>query len=147
MAANTAAIGRTFAPHIYLVGREKVREYALAVGETNPLYLKLEAARAAGHADVVAPPMFAAVYAGPAFHEALVDPELGIDFEMLVHAGQEFEWGPLVIAGDEITTQVELADVSEKLGMSFYAFASHSRNDRDQEVCRGTWTILVRPRL
>jgi acyl dehydratase len=76
-----------------------------------------------------------------------VEPELGIDFEMLVHGGQEFEWGPLVIAGDEITTRVELADVSEKLGMSFYAFASRSHNDQGQEVCRGTWTILVRPRL
>ena len=42
----------------YAVGREKIREYALAVGETNPLHLDLEAARAAGHADLVAPPMF-----------------------------------------------------------------------------------------
>ena len=46
----------------YAVGREKVREYAHAVGETDPRYLDPEAARAAGFADVVAPPMFAAVY-------------------------------------------------------------------------------------
>ena len=50
----------------YAIGREKVREYAYAVGESEPLYLDVEAARAAGYADVVAPPMFAAVYCGPA---------------------------------------------------------------------------------
>ncbi len=53
---NTEAIGKTFDPTNYAVGREKVREYASAVGETNPLYLDVEAAREAGYADVVAPP-------------------------------------------------------------------------------------------
>jgi len=46
---------------VYAVGREKVREYAYAVGETDPRYLDPDAAREAGFADVVAPPMFAAV--------------------------------------------------------------------------------------
>ena len=67
----------------YAVGREKVREYAHAVGETEPLYLDVEAARAAGHADVVAPPMFDAVYCAPAVGPAILDPEAGIDFAIL----------------------------------------------------------------
>lgn len=138
--------GRSFAAHHYAVGREKVREYARAVGETEPLYLDLDAARAAGHDDLVAPPMFAVVYAGQAFAEAMLDPAVGIDFAMLVHSGQEFEWGPLVLAGDEITTVVTLATVSERLGMKFYEFHSTSVNQRDDEVSRGIWTVLVRPR-
>ena len=52
----TDKIGKRYAPVVYAVGREKVREYALAVGETNPLYHHLDSARAAGHADLVAPP-------------------------------------------------------------------------------------------
>ncbi|HUB76837.1 MAG TPA: MaoC family dehydratase N-terminal domain-containing protein [Solirubrobacteraceae bacterium] len=135
-----------FPLHSYAVGREKVREYARAVGETDPLHLDLEAARAAGHPDLVAPPMFAVVYAGAAFERAMREPELRIDLAMLLHSGQEFEWGELVIAGDEIATRIELADVSERLGMRFYAFTSVSTNQRGEQVCRGTWTVLVRPR-
>src|SRR5687768_826261 len=113
MAINAAVIGKTYPATTYAVGREKVREYAFAVGESEPLYLDVEAARAAGYDDVVAPPMFAVVYAMPAVAQAMFDPEVGIDFARLVHGGQEFEWGPLVVAGDEITTTASVADVSE----------------------------------
>jgi len=64
VAVKTDAIGKAYPAVTYAVGREKVREYAWAVGETNPLYVDVDAARAAGYADVVAPPMFAVVYAG-----------------------------------------------------------------------------------
>jgi acyl dehydratase len=137
---------RTFEPHTHAVSREQIREYAQAVGETNPLHLDVEAARAAGHHDLVAPPMFAVVYCGPAIERALFDPDLSIDFAMLLHSGQAFEWGPLVLAGDEITTEVELAERYERIGMTFYVLASHSRNQRGEEVCRGTWTEVVRGR-
>ena len=63
MPVNTKAIGKPYEPVRYAVGREKIREYARAVGETNPVHLDVEAARAAGYADLVAPPMFAVVYA------------------------------------------------------------------------------------
>jgi acyl dehydratase len=144
MATDAKAL--ELAPHTYAVGREKIREYARAVGETNPLYLDLAAARAAGHADLVAPPMFAVVYCAAAIEQALFHPDLGIDFEMLLHSGQEFEWGPLVVAGDEITTAVSLAEVSERIGMTFYVLASQSRNQRGELVCAGRWTEVVRPR-
>jgi acyl dehydratase len=142
--AQTAPIGKSYPPVTYAVGREKIREYALAVGETNPLHLDPEAAREAGHRDVVAPPMFCVVYCGPALGPALFDPELGIDFARLVHGGQEFEWGPLVVAGDEITTEVEVADVSQRGGMGFYVFESRSDNQDGERVCTGTWTCIVR---
>jgi acyl dehydratase len=126
------------------VGREKIREYARAVGETNPVYLDLDAARAAGYDDLVAPPMFAVVYAGPAVGPTLFDPEVGLDFARMVHGGQEFEWGPLVIAGDEISTVVSVKEISERDGRGFYIFESRSTNQRGEEVVRGTWTNIVR---
>jgi acyl dehydratase len=144
LAVNTQAAGKTFAPTVYAVGREKIREYAHAVGETDPRYLDPEAARAAGYADVVAPPMFAVVYASPAIMPALFDPEIGINFAMLVHGGQEFEWGPLVVAGDEVTSTVTLKDVNEHAGKGFYVFESVSENQRGERVSRGTWTNIVR---
>jgi acyl dehydratase len=144
--AAAEQVPRRFPAHSYAVGREKIREYARAVGETNPLYLDLEAARAGGHPDLVAPPMFAAVYAGSAFEAAMHDPALAIDLAMLLHSGQEFEWQALVCAGDEITTEVTLEAVNERVGMRFYSFRSSSRNQRSEEVSSGIWTVVVRPR-
>ena len=144
MAVSTEAIGKTYPAVSYAVGREKVREYAWAVGETNPLYVDVDAARAAGYADVVAPPMFAVVYAGRAITPALFDPEVGIDFANMLHAGQEFEWGPVVVAGDEISTVMSVRDISERGGMGFYELVTESRNQRDETVCTGTWREIVR---
>ncbi|MBA3749216.1 MAG: MaoC family dehydratase N-terminal domain-containing protein [Solirubrobacterales bacterium] len=144
MAVNTEVIGKTYEPSTYAVGREKVREYARAVGETNPLYLDLDAAREAGHEDIVAPPMFAVVYAMPAVAAGMFDPEVGIEFARLVHAGQEFAWGPLVVAGDEITTTVSVKDVSERGGNGFFVFESISVNGGGETVSTGTWSNIVR---
>jgi len=141
---NTGVVGKAYPATTYVVGREKVREYARAVGETDPLYLDVEAAWAAGHADVVAPPMFAVVYAMPAVAAGMFDPEVGIDFARLVHARQDFRWGPLVVAGDEISTTVSVKDVSERRGSGFYVFESISCNDRGETVCTGTWSNVVR---
>lgn len=144
MPVDTAAVGKRHSPVTYAVGREKVREYANAVGETDPLYLDVDAARAAGYADVVAPPMFAVVYCLPAMARAIFDPEVGIDFARMVHGSQDFEWGSLVVAGDEIATEVEVSDISERDGRGFYVFRSTSRRGDDEVVCTGTWTNIVR---
>ena len=128
----------------YAVGREKVREYAHAVGETDPRYLDPKAARSAGFADVVAPPMFAAVYCGPAIWPALTDPDSGIDFSRLVHGAQEFTWHEPVVAGDEITTEAELEEQSERGGLQFFVFKTTSRNQRGELVSEGRWTNIVR---
>jgi acyl dehydratase len=141
---DAGVIGKVYPATTYAVGREKVREYALAVGETNPLYLDAEAARGAGHADVVAPPMFAVVFSMPAVAQGMFDPAVGIDFARLVHSGQQFTWGPLVVAGDEIATTATLTDVSERAGNSFFVFETTATNQRGETVCVGTWSNVVR---
>jgi acyl dehydratase len=144
LAQKTDAVGKTYPPSNYAVGREKVREFAAAVGEENPLHHDPDAAREAGFADVVAPPMFAVVFGGRAVAPALFDPEVGIDFARMVHGGQEFVWGPPVVAGDEIATEVEVKDVSERGGLQFFVFESRSTNQDGETVCTGTWTNIVR---
>src|ERR1700710_2407727 len=144
MPVNTDAIGKTLPPKIYAIGREKIREFAVAVGETDPLYLDVEAARAAGYEDVVAPPMFAVVYCLPSVWPALFDEEIGIDFGHMVHGGQAFAWGPVVVAGDEISTTTSLKDASERRGNGFFVFESVSVNPAGETVCTGLWTNIVR---
>ena len=128
----------------YAVGREKIREFAAAVGETDPRFHDVEAARAAGFADVVAPPMFASVYAGRAVFPLVMDPEVGIDFSRMVHGGQEFAWHAPVVAGDEITTEAEFAGREKKGELNVFTFTSRSVNQDGELVCEGTWTNIVR---
>ena len=144
MPVNDQAVGRTFPPTTYAVGREKVKEFALATNETNPLHLDVAAARDAGHADVVAPPMFCVVFSAPAMAPAILDPDVGINFALMVHGGQAFRWGPLVVAGDEIETAVSVQSIAERDGKGFYVFESTSTNQRGETVCVGTWTNIVR---
>ena len=144
MPVNSEAIGKAYPPFEYEAGKEKIGEYARAVGEENPVYFDRAAAREAGFRDVVAPPMFAVVYSAGSFAPALFDPEVGINFAMMVHGGQEFEWGEPVCSGDVISTVTTVKDISEKGGMGFYVFESVSTNQDGQEVVRGTWTNIVR---
>ncbi len=144
MPLNTDAIGKSYPPVVYAVGREKIREYAAAVGETNPLHHDLDAARAAGYADLVAPPMFAVVYAARSIMAGLFDPDVGINLALMLHAGQEFRWGPVVVAGDEITSTGTFTDIAERGGMTFYVFESVSSNQGGETVCTATWTNIVR---
>ena len=140
----TDKIGKTYPPVLYSVGREKVREYSAAVGETNALYHDLDAARAAGYPDLLAPPMFVVVYCSAPFMTALFDPELEIDFAHLVHGGQQFRWEQPVVAGDEITTTLSVADISERAGLRFDTFETVSKNHRGETTCVGTWSTIIR---
>ena len=144
MSIKTDAIGKIYPPLLYAVGREKIREFAAAVGETNPLHTDVEAARAAGYDDVVAPPMFAVVYAGASQAPALFDPEVGIVFAMLVHGRQEFRWERVVVAGEEIVTTNTITDISARSGLGFYVFETTSQDRGGDTVCTGVWTYIVR---
>lgn len=142
---NVSLIGKSYPPAVYALGREKIREYARAVGETNPLCFELAAAHAAGYPDLVAPPMFAAVYCSPAVALPLFDRELGIDFGRLVHGAQAFEWERPAIAGEELTTTASVKDISSRgLGLLFYVFETVTHDSAGEAVTRGTWTNIVR---
>jgi acyl dehydratase len=139
-----APTGKQYPPFEYEVGREKIREYANAVGESSPVHHDPEAARAAGFRGVVAPPMFCVVYSAGAMAPAILDPEMGINLMLMVHGEQEFEWHEPVCAGDTITTSVQVKDVFDKKGMKFYVFESQSANQDGQATVKGTWTNIVR---
>lgn len=137
-------IGKQYPSVMYAVGREKVREYASAVGETNRLHHDVGHARMAGYADVLAPAMFVVVYAGPVFMQALFDPDLEIDFAHLVHGAQEFRWEQPVVAGDEIETTLTVEDISERAGLRFDRFRTTSVNQRGERTCVGIWSTIIR---
>jgi acyl dehydratase len=144
MPVKESAKGKTYPPHVYEVGLEKIREYAGAVGEDNPVYFDRERAKEAGFRDLVAPPMFAVVYSWKAVWAPAFDDEVGMDVAKLLHGEQEFVWAEPVCAGDVITTELSVADIYKKGPNGFYVFETVSKNQDGQETVRGTWTNIVR---
>jgi acyl dehydratase len=144
MPVDDKAVGKQWPPADYEVGREKIREFANAVGETSPVHQDREAALAAGFRDVVAPPMFCVVYSARAMGPAILDPDVGINLATMLHGGQEFVWGEPVCSGDTITTTATCSEIYEKDGKGFYVFESISTNQDGDQVVRGAWTNIVR---
>jgi len=106
---NPELLGRAFPPTApYLVGREKVREFARAVFADAPQHSDPEAARALGYDDVVAPPTFAMVVQDLTLQQLLGDPESGIELSRLVHAEQRFRYTRPIVAGDELTATLSV---------------------------------------
>jgi len=143
MAVDTSKVGKSFESAEFEVDADRIRQYADAVGEDNPVHHDPEAAKAAGFRDVVAPPMFAVVYSASAMGPPIFD-VIGDLLPRMVHGGQEFVWGEPVCAGDTITTEPEVKEIYEKDGMAFFVFESASRNQDGQETVRAKWTNIVK---
>jgi acyl dehydratase len=120
MALDQSFVGRSYPPTApYLVGREKIREFAAAIGDANPAYTDVEAARALGHPDLVAPPTFAIVLTLPASHQVTLDPALGLDYSRVVHGEQRFVLARPIYAGDELTVAVTVEKIRAVAGNDF----------------------------
>ncbi len=110
MPLDESYVGRVYPPTApYEVGREKIREFADAIGDDNPAYRDPAAAKALGYPDVIAPPTFPIVLSTPAAHQVIRDPELGLDYSKVVHGEQQFSYQRPVRAGDvlQVTVRVE----------------------------------------
>ncbi|WP_283139058.1 MaoC family dehydratase N-terminal domain-containing protein [Rhizohabitans arisaemae] len=104
MALNREFVGRSSPPSDpYEVSRVKIREFATAIGDPNPIYVDRKAAEAAGHPDVVAPPTFPIVFGMVGGSDFLANPELGLNYAMVVHGEQRFEYNRPIYAGDVLT--------------------------------------------
>ncbi len=144
MSLRTDAVGKEWEGEPFAVEADRIRAYADAVGERNPVHHDAAAARAGGFRDLVAPPMFAVVYSAPAMAPAILDPEVGMDIAAMVHGGQEFVWAEPVCAGDVISTTVTCTSIDARDGRGFYVFESASTNQDGAETVRATWTNIVR---
>ena len=107
--------GRVYPPtQPYEVGREKIREFADAIGDDNPVYRDQAAAKALGYSDVIAPPTFPIVMSMRAAHQVVLDPDFGLDYSKVVHGEQQFRYTRPVQAGDvlQVTVRVESVRVA-----------------------------------
>lgn len=120
MALDQSFVGRTYPPTApYLVGREKIREFADAIGATDAVYRDVADAKAQGHPDVVAPPTFAIVMTMAAGQRIIDDPAMGVDFTRVVHGDQRFAYQRPIYAGDELTCVCTVEEIMFRAGHGF----------------------------
>jgi acyl dehydratase len=142
---NADIEGRVYPPTApYLVGREKVREFARAVFAAHPTHLDPEAARRAGYADVVAPATFPIVVTAATLDQLLADDEAGVDFTRVVHGDQRFSYSRPIVAGDELTATMTVTSVKSIGGHSMVTSESAITDATGAHVVTATSTLVVR---
>ena len=145
MAVNASFTGRTYpATAPYAVGREKIREFAEAVGAEDVVHTDQSQARARGYRDVIASPTFAVLIAQQCDRQLLADPEAGIDFSRVVHAEQRFVHHRPITAGDEIVGVLTVDSVKEVGGHAMVTTRSELSTTEGEPVCTTTSTIVIR---
>ncbi|CAM3617390.1 MaoC family dehydratase N-terminal domain-containing protein [Occultella aeris] len=142
---NADLVGRVFSgTPPYVVSAVKIAEFAEAVGAGSPLHHDPAAARAAGHADVIAPVTFAVVIAQRAEAEYIDSPEAGIDFSRVVHANEAFTAHRPIVAGDRLHTAVHVDAVTERAGIAMVSTRCEITDDGGAPVVSVTSTLAVR---
>jgi acyl dehydratase len=145
MAVNAGFTGRTYPPTApYAVGREKIREFAEAVGAVDPVHVDQALARARGYRDVIAPPTFAVLIAQQCDRQFIADPEAGIDYSRLVHGAERFVHHRPITAGDEIVGVLTVDSVKEVGGSAMVITRSELSTIGGEPVCTATSTVVIR---
>jgi len=142
---NPELQGRAFAPTApYLVGREKVREFSRAVFATSPVNNDPDAAKAAGYADVVAPPTFAIVLQQLTLDQLVAEPDSGIDMTHIVHGEQRFAYNRPIVAGDELTATLAVTSIKTLGGNAMVTAETAIADAEGSHVVTATSVLVVR---
>jgi acyl dehydratase len=142
---NASFIGRVYpARGTYLVGREKVREFARAVRADSPVSLDVEAARAAGFQDLVAPVTFPIALAMKAAEVVIMDPELGLDYSAVVHGEQGFSFARPLVAGDELEVVVTIENIRSAAGNDMITVRADAATLEGERVVTATMLLVAR---
>jgi acyl dehydratase len=145
VAINPDYVGRTFEPsEPYEVSRVKIAEFADAIGEPSPLCRDQTAAQAAGYPDVIAPPTFAIVVGAANSARVTRDPDLGVNYAMIVHGEQSFTHTRPLHAGDVVVAQSTIESIKQVRNMTTMATVTEIRTVDGEHVCTARSTLVER---
>ncbi len=116
--ADKLKVGKQYPAMHWQVERGKIRELAGAIGDTNAIYVDPQAARAAGYDDCPVPPTFLTVPVMWCGSMAGAIGDLGINFAMVLHGEEEYEYYRPICAGDELTGIPRVTAIEEKTSKS-----------------------------
>jgi len=141
---NQSLKGKEYQEVSFTVERDRVMQFADAIGEDDPIYRDAAAAGEAGFSEQVAPPTFATVLQIMTSGQAVVDPELGLDYSRVVHGEQEYEWRRPILVGDVLTTTPRIADIYAKKSNEFLVTEADVKDAGGQTVVISRSTLISR---
>ncbi|HEY3753175.1 MAG TPA: MaoC family dehydratase N-terminal domain-containing protein [Pseudonocardiaceae bacterium] len=145
MPLDQSFIGRTYpVGQRYEVGVEKIREFADAIGDPNPVYRDVAAAQAAGHPTVIAPPTFTTIINLRIIETIVADPDLGLDWSRVVQGEQSFSYHRPIVAGDSLGVLATIDNVMNRGGHGFMTVRADISDADDQPVAVVAATVVVR---
>ena len=145
MAIDTSLVGRAYPPSPpYEVSLEKVREFADAIGDPNPVYRDPDAARDAGHSAVIAPPTFVTIVNVRSIEAIVADPDVAADYGRMVHADQRFVYHRPVLVGDRLVVTTYVDDVMSRGGNDMLTIRGEITTDDQVRVVTARATLVFR---
>ncbi|MFC7376562.1 MaoC family dehydratase [Brachybacterium sp. GCM10030267] len=142
---DPAFAGRSYPPGpVHTVSAAKIAEFARATGATSALHTDAEAARAAGHADVIAPPTFLVSLAQATEAQYIQDPAAGIDFSRVVHGEESFTLHRPVVAGDRLVPTLTVESVRAAGGHAMVTTRVDMADEDGADVAAVRSMIVVR---
>ncbi len=139
-------VGKEYQPFVFEVEKGRIRMFAQAIGDTNPIYHDAQAAANAGYSAIPAPPTFPFTIIMEANQAFMILEELGIDKTRTMHGEQSFTYHGDICAGDIITGRQKVVDQYEKKGgaLQFIVTQIQLTNQRQEHVCDLNMTIVIR---
>lgn len=144
MALNQSLKGMEYQEVSLTVERDQVLQFDDAIGEQSPAFREAEAARSAGYAEQLAPPTFVTKIQILASAQVVLDQELGLNYMMVVHGEQEFEWRRPVVVGDVLTAVPRIADIYSKGPNEFLVIEAEVKDASGETVVVSRSTLLSR---
>jgi acyl dehydratase len=146
MPVDVGYAGRQYPPTAaYEVGRQKLQEFADAVGASHQAHTDPSVARTLGYPDVIAPPTFAVVVAQRAEAQLFEDPAAGIDFSRVVHADERFTHHRPIHAGDRLVTVLHVDSITVRAGLAMITTRAEITSEDGEPVTTVISTLAVRP--
>lgn len=139
-------IGHTVAPYSVAVEAGRLRFFAKATGQTDPIYSDEAAAKAAGHPALPVPPSFLFCLEMEAPDPAGLRNLLGLDYRRLLHGEQGFTYHAPAYAGDRLTFEQRIDDIYDKKGgaLEFVVRKTRVTNQHQQLVAELRCVTVMR---
>lgn len=139
-------LGHELPPSVLTLERGRLRAFAKAIGETDPIYLDVDAARAAGYPDLPAPPTFLFAAEQDSGTQMAMIEEMGVPLGKLLHGEQGFTYHRPACAGDTVTVRSRVSEMYDRKGgaLEFVVTRSEVRNQKDDLVAELRAVIVCR---
>ena len=134
---NTSVKGKEYPPYTVTVERGRIKDFARAIGDTNPFHLDDRIGAASGWGDIVAPPTFPITFRDETADTGVFLKDLGVDISRILHGEQEFELHRPITPGETLLCRPKVVDIYEKSGKSgpmAFVVRETSVTDKENEL-------------